>query len=347
MSILTDEEIKQQTRELRKLCFGESDDFLDIYFEEKYAPGSNLTRRHDARLTAACQLLPYRFTFFGSVLHAGFVSGLAVAPAFQRQGLAAGLLREAHRRLYEQGGTLSFLLPPSAGLRHFFEGEGHGAYWTATFRRDVELRPSAPADPAVRVDCPEEWGRELYVSFRKATRESPFMLHPGEGDFFAALASCDLDGGWVLVARRGQRVSGVMLAVPSSDGRVFVRDLQADGLPSRDALVRFAMQRAGVECLHAKAWCTGATQGAGPYAMARVVNVMRFLRAVVEAYPGFQLHIGVDHDFDVPENNGYYRVAGGRVELVDERPDSIVTPGGLAAMLLGAYPVELPMMLNE
>ena len=81
--------------------------------------------------------------------------------------------------------------------------------------------------------------------------------------------------------------------------------------------------------------------------MARVTNVMRFLECVVRAYPGFQLHIGVDHDFDIPENNGYYHVADGRVALTDERPDNIVTPGGLAAMLLGAYPVMVRMMLDE
>lgn len=347
MSILNDEEIKQQTRQLRKVCLGETDDFLDIFFEEKYTPACNLTQRFNARLTAACQLLPYRFTFFGSVLHAGFVTGLCTAPSHRRQGLAARLLREAHRRLYKQGGAVSFLLPADEEQRHFFEEERHGAYWTATFRHEVELDAGEESDDGIRVTEPDEWGRELFVFFQKNTRDIPFMLHPAEGDFFAALRLCDATGGRVLVARRGGHVCGIALVAAESNGQLIVRDMLADGDAARNALLRAAQGGSPSARLTGQLWCPGSTKGAKPYAMARVTNVMRFLECVVRAYPGFQLHIGVDHDFDIPENNGYYHVADGRVALTDERPDNIVTPGGLAAMLLGANPVMVRMMLDE
>ena len=61
------EEIKQQTRELWRTCFNHSEEFMDIYFDEKYTDEANLTIRHDGRVVAATQLLPYRFTFYGSV----------------------------------------------------------------------------------------------------------------------------------------------------------------------------------------------------------------------------------------------------------------------------------------
>ena len=88
-------------------------------------------------------------------------------------------------------------------------------------------------------------------------------------------------------------------------------------------------------------------KGSEPYAMARVVNVPRFLSAIATPNPGFQLHIGVDGDLDIPENNGWYIVENGRVRLTDIKPDSIVTPGGLAAMFMAAQPMVMDMMLDE
>lgn len=84
--LLSPEELKQQTRDLWKNCFHESDDFLDIYFEDKYRPGRNITARPYGDVVAAAQLLPYRMTFYGNVLYTGYVSGLCVHPDFRRRG---------------------------------------------------------------------------------------------------------------------------------------------------------------------------------------------------------------------------------------------------------------------
>ena len=37
----------------------------------------------------------------------------------------------------------------------------------------------------------------------------------------------------------------------------------------------------------------------------------------------------------------------GRVRLTDIRPESIITPGGLAAMFMAAQPIVMDMMLDE
>ena len=107
------EEIKQQTRELWRTCFNHSEEFMDIYFDEKYTDEANLTIRHDGRVVAATQLLPYRFTFYGSVQHIGYLSALATSPENRNRGFASNLIHEAHRRLFKQGATLSFLIHPS------------------------------------------------------------------------------------------------------------------------------------------------------------------------------------------------------------------------------------------
>lgn len=345
--LLTPEEIKQQTRELWKLSFHDSEEFMDIYFSEKYQDKSNLTLRSDGRITAAMQLLPYRMTFYGTVVHAGYVSGLCVSETERGQGQAGRLLKEAHRRLFQQGSVLSFLIPGNEELRHFYEQESHGNYWTSTFRKETEITIEHHVDERIEISQPEEWGDELYVFYRRHTLNQNFMLHPSENDFFAALATCDMENGWVLVARRKRRLMGICLAVVEGDGRCFLRSLVAVDAQVKDNFVQYLQQHCGVEKVYARIAVPGSVTGASPYAMARVINVEKLLQSVLVAFPDFELHIGVSGDMDIPENNGFYWVRNGKVTVTDEYPDTIVTPGGLAAMLLGAHPTKLELMLDE
>ena len=88
-------------------------------------------------------------------------------------------------------------------------------------------------------------------------------------------------------------------------------------------------------------------KGAEPYAMARIINVEKFLTFIGRLYPGLQLHVGIQNDHDIPENNGFYQLIDGRLHITDQKPDSITTPGGLAAVFLAAQPVLMPMLLDD
>lgn len=345
--LLTNEEVKEQTRELWKACFHDSEEFMDIYFDEKYNDDVSMTACPDGSVAAAMQLLPYRMTFYGTVQFAGYISGLCTAEKYRKRGLATQLLKAAHRRLYDEGAVLSFLIPGSEELRHFYEKPAHGAYWTSTFRKETEIKIEGEVEEKIEITQPDEWPNELFVFYHHHTGEQLFMLHPSENDFFAALETCDLEGGMVLVARRKRRVLGVCLVVKEKDGRCFLRSMVGADERVKDAFLQYIMNKYGVDKVFARVAVPGSAAGVMPYAMARVINVEKLLQAVLTVYPTFQLHIGIDGDLDIPENNGYYLVDNGKVTITDERPDSIVTPGGLAAMLLGAHPTMMEMLLDE
>ena len=345
--LLTKEEIKQQTRDLWKKCFQDSDEFLDMYFEEKYSDEANITLQPEGEVVGALQSLAYRMTFYGAIVPAYYLSGLSVSESYRKRGMASALLHEAHRRMYQQGGILSFLVPGDEQLQHFYEQPHHGAYWTAVYRKLEEVTQSGPVDEKIEISQPDDWGQDLYVFFRRNTSNMPFMLHPSENDFFAALADCDLEGGMVLVARRKHRLLGVCLAVVEKDGKCVLRSLLSTDERVKDCFIHYLKEKTGVTQVYARVAVAGSTPGAIPYAMARVINVEKFLRTVVSVYPDFELHIGVGEDLDIPENNGYYMVKDGKVVITDEKPESIVTPGGLAAMFLAAHPLIFEMMLDE
>lgn len=345
---LTPEEIKEQTRTLWRTCFNDSEDFMDIYFADKYTPENNLTVVHDGQVVSAMQLIPYRMTFYGSAHHAGYISGLGTLPDYRGKGYATNLLHEAHRRLYEQGGTLSLLIPGSEELRKFYEKPEHGSYWTAVYRKELPLDISKDgATDKIEVTRPDEWRDELYTFYRRLTHELPFMVHPSENDFFAALEAADLADGYVLVAHRKKRTVGFCLAVKEPNGKVYIRTLAITETATRAAFVEYLCRECGVSAVYRRFCLPGSIKESTPYAMARVINVPRFLLAIAASNPGFQLHIGVEGDIDIPENNGFYLIENGKVAHTDVKPDSIVTPGGLAAMFLASQPIVLDLLLDE
>lgn len=346
--LLSPEEIKQETRGLWKSCFHDSEEFMDLYFEDKYTDEDNITLRPDGFVAGAVQVLPYRMTFYQHVIHAGYISGLSVHPDYRGKGMAVQLLREAHRKIYNRNGAISFLIPGCDRLRKFYERTQHGAYWTSTYRMETEIRETEETDDRIVVEQPEEWRQELYVFYRRNTSGVDFMLHPSETDFFAALANEDMAGGYVLTARKNRRLCGICLARKEKDGRMFIHSLLVENVQTKNAFIRFLKQAdRETDKVYARVPAPGSHDGSVPYAMARVINVERFLNTVLKVYPDFQLHIGVDGDLDIPENNGYYLLENGKVIVTDRRPDSIVTPGGLAAMFLSSYPMYVEMMLDE
>lgn len=345
---LSPETIKQQTRSLWKTCFNDSDDFLDIYFNDKYTDERNISVQRDGRIVSALQLIPYRMTFYGVVGCAGYISGLATLPDFRKNGFAANILREAHRRLLRQGAFLSILIPEEEDKRSFYENPRCGSYHTAVYRRALPLDVSQDGETEkFAVERPDEWGRELYLFYRRYTAPLPFMLHPSEEDFYAALEAADLQDGYVLTVRKGKRLTGFCIAVKEADGEVYIRTIAITEQAARRALVEYLCKECGVERIMRRFCLPGSLKDVKSYAMARVIDVPRFLAAVAASNTGYQIHIGVEGDEHIPENNGYYKVEDGKVFLTEEKPDSIVTPGGLAAMFMASQPVIMDLLLDE
>ncbi|MGN1353478.1 MAG: GNAT family N-acetyltransferase [Alloprevotella sp.] len=344
---LTPDETKQQTRRLWQRSFpNDTAEFLDIYFEEKYRHDNNLTLQPDGTVVAAMQLLPYRMTFYGEVLHAGYVSGLCVDECHRGKGLAAKLLGQAHRKLYRESGAVSFLIPGNEDLRHFYEQPAHGAYWTSTFRRTVPVVDTGVTAAGISLSPTNLWPESLYVFYHRQTR-GDFALHAAENDFFAAVQSVDAEGGLVVEARKQNRLVGLCLATASADGRVLLPALIATDEGVQNMLLREVKRLMDAVDVYMKIPCAGDAPDAVPYAMARVVDAERFLSAVARRHPEFDLVVGVDGDLDVPENNGIYHIHHGRVDLTDDAPVQVLTPGGLAALFLGAHPMAMDLMLDE
>lgn len=344
---LPPEEIKRQTRALWRKVFQDSEDFMDLYFEEKYTDDSNIFFRHDGQIFSAAQAFPYRFQMGGHVLPSIYISGLMTDPVYRNQGLAAQVMHYAHRRAFERGVIFSFLIPAKDQLRDFYRHNIHGNYEDATARKVVKIKPTGIDAAGIDVEEAEEYGREVFVFFQKSLRNYAVALTPSERDFFAAVADAELDGGGLVIARRKQKIVGLAVYVPAPRKTVFLRHILAESEAAQEALALYFEERFGKSRAKTYEPEKFTEKGADPYAMARVINAEKFLSIVAAHHPDEVFEIGLEGDEQIPENNGYYRLEGGKVRLIEERPNVVLLPGPFAAAFLREHPVLMPLMMDE
>lgn len=332
-------------------------DEMDIFFEETYDRNNCHLSYDGEHLTAALQWGERKMTFVGRPVSVGVISLLIVDPALKGDAYDAALqnvLASAHRQQFAQGIMYSLIVPADDKLRKWLNAHG---YMTATHQLTAETHhaDALSADPKINVEEAEEWGRDLWIYYTQNAGHHDFELKLSESDFYAMIQLHDLREGKVLVARRHGKIVGLALArregktlksgKPSSKQfRINIRYVIA-----ADDRVLTAIQAKALEL-----WpdCKQITMTAGcpakgfknavPHAMLRVVSAVKFLSFVAETLPGLQLHVGIESDTDIPENNLTYRLRYGRCYTSSESCDSIVTPGGIPAMLLAGQMVQVP-----
>jgi len=108
-------------RRLWQQAFGDSEQFLDIFFETAYSPERCRCVILDGQVAAAlywfdCGLNGHRYAYLYAV---------ATDPVHRNKGLCRALLEDTHRHLFKTGYAGAVLVPGEASLFRFYEKAGY------------------------------------------------------------------------------------------------------------------------------------------------------------------------------------------------------------------------------
>ena len=214
--LLSPENIQQQTRALWESSFPEvSSERLDLYFQRRYTDERNVTVRHDGKVRAAVQVLPFKFLFGGKGVSVGHLNGLCAESGADQGKLEAQVVRQALRKMYDEGQMLSFLLPHDEKHRKAIEKSHLGSFWTATHRLLVPFDLPENYRPDFNIDIlPEEtWGRELWTFYNTFGGRHDYEIRHDRDSFETALQQHQKEGGLLFVARRRGKIVGFCVAI--------------------------------------------------------------------------------------------------------------------------------------
>lgn len=81
--------VKEQVKALWRICFQDSEEFIDLYFRLRYKNEVNAVIQNGDKVVSALQMLPYPMTFCGKTVQTSYISGACTHPDFRSKGSCA------------------------------------------------------------------------------------------------------------------------------------------------------------------------------------------------------------------------------------------------------------------
>lgn len=128
---LANETTRHKVRKIWKEVFGDTDEYMDLYFSEKYKDENTLVDVEDGKVVSSLQMLLYEITFYGEKIPFYYLSGLSSLPEYRGRGIMGRLIEASHLLMKEREIPLSILVPAEEKLFGYYERFGY----TQTFRK--------------------------------------------------------------------------------------------------------------------------------------------------------------------------------------------------------------------
>lgn len=110
-----------QLRQLWKLAFGDEDSFIDVFFENGFAPERCRCIAMDGQIAAAL----YWFETKCDNQKLAYLYGIATHPQYRGQGLCRQLMTDTHSHLKTLGYSGVLLVPQKEELRRMYRNMGY------------------------------------------------------------------------------------------------------------------------------------------------------------------------------------------------------------------------------
>ena len=179
-----DEQSRDAVRAMWKTCFGDPDDYMDVYFRHKYRDEQTLIYFDGGKAVASLQMLPYSFTFHGREVPLLYLSGVCTLPEARKKGFANRLLLRSFEVARERDVPLMLLVPQEEWLLSFYAKVGFAQTLDAGNEPLPSLKTVLDAHPG---DL-----HAAYLAFDAHFRGRDMTLQKSFDDFLAMVEEASL-----------------------------------------------------------------------------------------------------------------------------------------------------------
>ncbi|MDR0970178.1 MAG: GNAT family N-acetyltransferase [Lentimicrobiaceae bacterium] len=160
-----------------KTCFGDTNDYMNMYFEHKYKPENTLIYFEGETAVASLQILSYTITFYETEIPAAYLSGICTLPEFRGKGYASKLISKAHEIIRKRGIYIVVLIPETNKnwLFKFYNRFGY----EKVFKKD---KKTIPLKQILETSSDST---EAYIKFDALFRDKDFCVQKNSEDFEA------------------------------------------------------------------------------------------------------------------------------------------------------------------
>ncbi len=342
--------MREKVKNLWKLCFNDSEEFVELYFRLRYNAEVNLAMQSGDDVIAAMQLLPYPMTCYGSVLSLAYVSGACTHPEYRGRGVMSELLSQAFGNLYRQKTELSALIPTEPRLFGYYERLGYAPVFHHT------IHTFSPTTAEENLSGTKRRTLHTYTEFDEAVfhyldrhmQARPCCIQHTESDFRVVLADLFLSDGRIFTLHERDRIVALALTSPGeSPGSLTVNELLADDDEAKQTLLNAICHETETGRLTIIAPPAGNGES-HPLGMIRIIQAKKILRLYAAAHPEVEMNIALT-DKQLSANNGYYYLNNGRCMRSRKRLPGAheeLSIAQLAEKIFGSEQAYMSLMVN-
>lgn len=324
--------IKEEVKNLWRLCFHEDERFLELYFQQRYRYDNTMILQSGEEVISALQMLSYPMTFLNHTVPTAYISGACTHPEFQHKGVMKELLSQSFARMMKEGTLLSTLIPAEPWLYDYYGKSGYAAVFGYN-RSVIDLGNCTPPQEDITVKCADSFEGPVYEYLNRKMLERPCCVQHTSEDFKVVLDDLALTGGCLFVAYRQNEVVGIAMVYPRNE--LYIDEMFADDEKIKEALLyTMKQQTEATTCqwIHPE-------KNVIRLGMIRIIDAKRILQIYAAAHPELEINIALS-DNRIESNNGYYyinngkcmaagkdRIRGAHIELnMKELAERIFTP---------------------
>lgn len=338
--------MREKVKELWKLCFDDSEKFIDLYFRMRYSNDINLVIQSGEEVVAALQMLPYPMTFCGQEINTAYISGACTHPDYRNRGVMHELLAQAFAKMLHSGIDVTTLIPAEPWLFDYYARNGYAPVFCNRTSIYMTSRRS-PQPGRFVLKSTGRFEEEAYRYLDRKLKEREACILHSRADFEVILADLELTGGKVFTLHREGNLVALAVAYPDGKGKWTIGEIVSDSADMDTQLLQRIcekMKLLSVEVIRPAVDGEAAT----PLGMARIIQVKSVLQLYAAAHPATELSIALT-DEQISANNGYYYLNNGKCMKSAKRlPGShlALTIGELTGKIFASLHPYMSLMLN-
>ncbi|MCD7900923.1 MAG: GNAT family N-acetyltransferase [Bacteroides sp.] len=341
--------VKEQVKELWRICFDDTEAFIELYFKLRYNDRVNIAVQMNNEIISALQMIPYEMTLLGQIIPTSYISGACTHPQYQGKGVMKELLRKSFLRMIDEGILISTLIPAEPWLFDYYARMGYSPVFNYSTRTLLasELKPSSAP---ISIKKSTVYSEDIYRYLNRKMHERPCCIQHTADDFNVVVADLILSQGQTLSAHRQEEITGIVLAAPK-DEVLEIKELFAEDKETTDQLL-WEASRLYPDCrqISVVSPMTGnSDETTVRLGMARIIHTPLVLQLYAVAFPEVTINIALT-DHQLPMNTGFFKIAKGECEFSITKEETtnyqMMTVNELTRSVLEPLHPYMSLMLN-
>ena len=263
--------MREQIIDLWKISFGDSDDFIRLWFDRVYKDEQTLVVRQNGQIVSALQIIPYEMTYCGTTIPAGYICGVCTLPSERGKGYMSRLMYQALEERQKRNYALAVLIPATPALFDLYRRFEFANAFNYAVEEIQSNYLNNSSDSGIRIVSCESFSPDaLYTYYHSKQCERNCSILHSACQFETICQDRILGGGNIWMAFANTQPVGVAFTDPVNGLTLSIREIMHDSENIKHQLVQSILTHHRLH--NAKLRIPPTPSNSIPYGMARIIN---------------------------------------------------------------------------